>query len=241
MEQQEQQKNAGEIAFEGIQEMLSRSRGWGLIKEEFNFLYKSKWNLDSFYGSEFLNLYGYSWRGIIVCATEGYEFVPERRLSERFYLKPGCRYNVRDAYSFCKPFDDKIVLPSTTFMNFAKTFWTFHVVRMDLRKTNLSDYAIYKFLFKLETDLANVFFPRPEIPMRKYLHLNVNHIPLPVIALQGAQREVIIESGASIDVDEFFTNNPIFEGHIDYWSQYAYEDDQGFLKKTGKKLKDILF
>lgn len=247
MKQPEGQKIAGKISLESIQEMLMRGRGWGISEDEFKSLYKSSAQSYKYFPMWYAELYEYSSMGFFECAAEGYEFVPEDKVTKRWlddkgFLREGCRSNVGEQYSYYSREHEKIISPSPAFLRFAKTFWTLHVVRVDLRKENWDFYTVYKFLFQLETDIANIFFPRPEIPMRNQVDVDQKqkHWLIPVIALKGAQRELILQSGVDINVDEFFTNNPILEGKIDYWSKQAYEDDVGFLKKTGKKMKEIL-
>lgn len=121
-------------------------------------------------------------RAFFHAAAEGHKFLPLSEIKE--YFGASLEENYPGA--------------SKTFMNFAETYWTFKLVhgRMFPTHTNL---AIYQLLGELEQAIASVFFPTPG--------------PLTIGAKkrEDAQRELIKESGAPIDVEDFISGNPILK------------------------------
>ena len=81
-------------------------------------------------------------------------------------------------------------------MKFAKTYWTLRALTMDLMK-NDEEWIGAHLLLKLEQDIGPVFFPFP------------GAVTIAPSIREKTQRELIQESGAKIDLEEFIRGNPI--------------------------------
>jgi hypothetical protein len=176
-----------ESAFNGLHELL-RQEGT-ILSEREKFILMKKVDLDditkidiSEEDKELLaDLYTNIFNGFFKCAADGYEFTPENRINKWF-----------GGISLKENYPD----PSEAFIRFAKTYWTFKRIWRDLSE-GYNNLIIFKLLSKLEIDIATVFFPTP------------GPWTIPVEKREQAQRQLILESGANIDVDEFISGNPI--------------------------------
>ena len=113
-------------------------------------------------------------------AAKGLVLVPENRVAEKFR----------------RPIKDNYPEANEVFLNFAKTYWTLRVLTMDLMK-NDEEWIGAHLLLKLEQDIGPVFFPFP------------GAVTIAPSIREKTQRELIQESGAKIDLEEFIRGNPI--------------------------------
>ena len=178
--------DALESALNGLQELLSREVKI-LSKREMSLLLKTV-NVDDIHNTDIseedkellADLYTNIFNGFFKCADDGYEFTPENRINKWF-----------GGVSLKENYPDS----SEAFIRFAKTYWTFKRIWRDLSE-DYNNLIIFKLLSKLEIDIATVFFPTPG-PWK-----------IPVEKREQAQRQLILESGAKIDVAEFISGNP---------------------------------
>lgn len=118
--------------------------------------------------------------GFMRCAANGYEFVPIEEVNTRF------RKTIEENY--------KSAQPSTSFIKFAKSYWTLERLCHDtkyLSPTTIADIL----LNKLELDIAGLFFPSGGN------EIDVDH-------RENVQRNVLSQSGANIDIEDFINGNP---------------------------------
>lgn len=125
-------------------------------------------------------IYDAIFRGFFHCAAEGLTLVPERRVTERFGK------SIQDTYPEA----------NEVFLNFAKTYWTLRVLEFELMENDMEWIGAH-LLGKLEQVIGPVFFPFPGPKKIK------------PSKREQTQRELIEESGAHIDIDEFIKGNPI--------------------------------
>lgn len=117
--------------------------------------------------------------GFFHCAAESRTFVSEERIEEKYGK------SLRDNYPEA----------NESFLNFAKTYWTLKMVVENIDDD--MDWAGAEIITKIEVEIAGIFFPTPG-PAE--MHHKVR---------EKMQREVIKNSKAKIDIDEFIRGNPI--------------------------------
>ena len=125
-------------------------------------------------------IYDAIFRGFFHCAAEGLTLVPERRVTERFG----------------KSIQDNYPEAGEVFLQFAKTYWTLKVLVYELMEHDMEWIGAH-LLGKLEQDIGPVFFPFP------------GAMRISPSKREKFQRELIEESGAHIEIDEFIKGNPI--------------------------------
>lgn len=125
-------------------------------------------------------VYDAIFRGFFHCAAEGLTLIPERRVTERFG----------------KSIQDNYPEANEVFLQFAKTYWTLRVLVYELMEHDMEWIGAH-LLGKLEQDIGSVFFPFP------------GAMRISPSKREKFQRELIEESGAHIDIDEFIKGNPI--------------------------------
>ena len=132
------------------------------------------------YNKRLSEIYNAMFCGFFHCAAEGLALVPQKRVTERF------GYSIKDNYPEA----------NEVFLNFAKTYWTLRVLTYDLMKNDMEWIGAH-LLGKLEQDIGPVFFPFP------------GPVKIAPSKREETQRELIQESGAKIDIEEFIRGNPI--------------------------------
>jgi len=125
-------------------------------------------------------IYDAIFRGFFHCAAEGLTLVPERRVTESFGI------SIQDNYPEA----------NEVFLQFAKTYWTLKVLVYELMEHDMEWIGAH-LLGKLEQDIGPVFFPFP------------GAMRISPSKREKFQRELIEESGAHIEIDEFIKGNPI--------------------------------
>ena len=125
-------------------------------------------------------LYEAIWKGFFRCAVEGHAFLPVEAIRQRFG----------------RTLQDNYPGASGTFLRFATTYWTYKLVVGELFPAHV-DKTISQLLLKLDFDIGSVFFP------------TLKPGTIPVEKREKAQRQLIIDSGAPIDVEDFIHGNPI--------------------------------
>ena len=118
--------------------------------------------------------------GFFHCAASGVALVPEERVADRF----GC--SVEENY----PEANK------TFLRFARTYWTLRVLNIELMENDVEWNGAY-IVGGVEEAIGPVFFPFP------------SRLRISPIEREQAERQLIEESGADIDIEEFMEGNPI--------------------------------
>lgn len=118
--------------------------------------------------------------GFFHCAAEGSELIPESRVTAKF------GHSIKDNYPEA----------NEVFLRFAKTYWTLQVLTYDLMR-NDTEWIGAHLLGKLEQFIGPVFFPFP------------GKVQISPSKREETQRELIQESGANIDIEEFIEGNPI--------------------------------
>jgi hypothetical protein len=110
--------------------------------------------------------------------------VAEELVARRF--KHGIRENYPEA--------------SEAFLDFARTYWTLRVLVLALLQTHSDDTSLNlgeRLLCQLEQEIGPVFFPFPG-PEK-----------IDSATREAFQRQLIEESGANIDIEDFMAGNPI--------------------------------
>lgn len=129
-------------------------------------------------------IYDAIWRGFFGCAARGLPLVAEELVARRF--KRGLQENYPEA--------------SESFLNFARTYWTLRVLVLALLETHTDDSSLdlgERLLCQLEQEIGPVFFPFPG-PKK-----------IDPATREAFQRQLIEESGANIDIEDFMGGNPI--------------------------------
>ncbi len=132
------------------------------------------------YNKRLSEIYHAMFYGFFHCAAVGFVLVPENRIAEKF------GHSIKDNYPEA----------NEVFLRFAKTYWTLRVLTYDLMEKDMEWIGAH-LLGKLEQDIGPVFFP---FPGRAKIAPSIR---------EETQRELIQESGATIDIEEFITGNPI--------------------------------
>lgn len=132
------------------------------------------------YNNRLSEIYQAMFNGFFHCAAEGSVLVPENRIAENF------GHSIKDNYPEA----------NEVFLKFAKTYWTLRVLTYDLLKNDMGWIGAH-LLGKLEQDIGPVFFPFP------------GPAKIAPSKREETQRELIKESRAKIDLEEFIRGNPI--------------------------------
>jgi hypothetical protein len=187
-----------DIALNAIEEMVRRKRGYGLQPTEKNLLLSPQKGMGSFedelgkLSSEDQDLFGVLYMsalyGFFHCAAHGYAFVPATRIKQEFGKT--LEENYASAYT------------TPAFMGFATSYWTLKIITIDERSTD-DRLWLHVMLGKLEFDISSLFFPTPS-------SLNFS---IPAKQREETQRMFLLESGASINIEEFIAGNPILQQH----------------------------
>jgi hypothetical protein len=195
---------AVEIALDSIYELLRREGKSNLETEEFpwnkiklnDFLLSSIYiiapdpndleaqMLSGTYKIAWQDLYEWMSHGFYKCAADGYNFVSESRIKEKFG----------------KSLQENYPGAGEAFMSLARTFWTLKLVEIDLRHNH--DLIIFSLISQLNRSIGNIFFPNRPNP-------KVEIAPGVVDDRESVQRNLILSSGANIDIDEFLSGSPI--------------------------------
>jgi len=125
-------------------------------------------------------IYGAISRGFFHCAAKGLVLVPEKKVTERF------GNSIEDNYPEA----------NEVFLKFARTYWTLRVLVYDLMENDMEWIGAH-LLGKLEQDIGPVFFPFP------------GPAKIALSKREKFQRQLIEESRADIDIEEFMKGNPI--------------------------------
>lgn len=166
-------------AIEALRQMLDRV-GQSLDDRQQQLLLKADNELEEAELESLRPLIKPMWKGFFYCAAEGHAFLPPQLIKEKF------GYSLEENYPAA----------SASFLRFATTYWTFKLVQSELLPTHQEKF-LTQLLSKFETDIASVFFPTPG-PMT-----------IPARQREEAQRELIRESGAPIDIEDFIRGNPM--------------------------------
>ncbi|MFC1962274.1 hypothetical protein ACFLWN_04470, partial [Chloroflexota bacterium] len=118
--------------------------------------------------------------GFFHCAAEGCILVPENRIPEEF------GHSLNENYPEA----------NDVFLNFAKTYWTLRILTYDLMKNDI-EWVGAQLLGKLEQIIGPVFFPFP------------GPAKIAPSKREKDQTELIKESGANINIEDFIRGNPI--------------------------------
>jgi len=160
-------------------ETLVTSGGMSLTDNDLNIFPRNPEKTEQ-YSKRLSEIYQAMFYGFFHCAAEGSVLVPENRVVEKF------GHSIKDNYPEA----------NEVFLKFAKTYWTLRVLTYDLLENNM-DWIGAHLLGKLEQDIGPVFFPFP------------GRVKIAPSKREETQRELIKESGANIDIEEFITGNPI--------------------------------
>ncbi len=150
------------------------------ISDGDSLIFKEKSDEAEQYSEHLAEIYHAMFRGFFHCAAQGLTLVPEQKVTERF------GQSIKENY----PEANEI------FLRLARTYWTLRVLVFDLMDTDM-DWVGAHLLGKLEQDIGPVFFPFP------------GAVKISPSKRETFQRELIQESGADIDIDEFIKGNPI--------------------------------
>lgn len=118
--------------------------------------------------------------GFVRCAIDGEVFESEDKIKQDF----GC--TLKENYPEA----------NDLFLNFAKTYWTFKIA-LDNILSSSEQWAGMGFLSELEIKIASIFFP------------TLGPLQIPYQKREKAQRAILEEYGAKINIDEFIAGNPI--------------------------------
>lgn len=163
-----------------VAEELLRRAGRTLSESNRRSLLEPVESLDDKARSEIESLYEPMWRGFFHCAAQGLAFLAPSSIKERFG----------------RSLEENYPGASSTFLRFATTYWTFKLMEGELFPEH-SNKGLAQILSKLEFEIGSIFFPTP------------GPVPAPEHKREQAQREIIRDSGASIDVEDFIRGNPI--------------------------------
>lgn len=164
-----------------VGEIVGRS-GRSLGKSERDLLFKNADILDDREKSILKELYQALWKGFFYCAAEGHQFTSPLRIKETFGLS----------------LEENYPSGSRTFLKVATAYWTFKLSIRPLFRDHY-DLVVAHLLGSFEQEFASVFFPTSG-PVSAPEHLR-----------EQAQRELIKESGAPINIEDFVRGNPILK------------------------------
>jgi hypothetical protein len=112
-------------------------------------------------------------------ATDGWEFVPQSRIKERFGK------SLADNYPEAGP----------AFLRFAVSYWTLKLLSSDLWDERAT--VVAQLIAALEAQIGSVFFPTPG-PVR-----------IDPVQRETTQRALLTELAPRIDLQDFIGRNPI--------------------------------
>lgn len=118
-------------------------------------------------------------RGFFALAAEGYEFVPERRVQEKFG----------------KSLSENYPEASGEFLRFARSYWTLKVWLGDTVRPGLG--VGVGQLQVLEREVGTYFFPTP------------GPAKVDPVKREAVQRNLLAEHKVTFDIDSFMAGNPI--------------------------------
>ena len=156
------------------------SKGGNEISNDDLIVFNKKPDETGQYNNRLAEIYDAMFRGFFHCAEKGLALVPEKLVISRF------GNSIQDNYPDA----------NEVFLRFARTYWTLRVLVLDLMKEDI-EWIGGHLLGKLEQDIGPVFFPFP------------GPVKIPPSKREKFQRELIKESGADIDIEEFVRGNPI--------------------------------
>ena len=156
------------------------SQGGNKISDDDLIVFKKKPDEAGQYNSRLAEIYSAMFRGFFHCAEKGWTLVPEKLVIQRFG----------------KSIQENYLEANEVFLRFAKTYWTLRVLVLDLMEEDM-EWIGGHLLGKLEQDIGPVFFLSP------------GPVKIPPSKREKFQRELIKESGADIDIEEFVRGNPI--------------------------------
>ncbi len=132
------------------------------------------------YSERLSEIYNVMFRSFFHFAAEGLGLIPENRVTKKYGR------SITDNYPEA----------NEVFLRFAQTYWSLRVLTYDLIKYDMEWIGAH-LLAKLEQDIGPVFFPFP------------GKVKIAPPMREKTQRELIKESGAKIDIEEFMRGNPI--------------------------------
>jgi len=156
------------------------TQGGNQISDGDLIVFKKKPDEAEQHGRRLAEIYDAMFRGFFHCAAKGLTLVPEKGVTERF------GQSIEENY----PEANEI------FLRFARTYWTLRVLVYELMEHDMEWIGAH-LLGKLEQDIGPVFFSFP------------GAVRISPSKREKFQRELIEESGAHIDIDEFIKGNPI--------------------------------
>jgi len=131
----------------------------------------------------FQDLYQWIWMGFFKCAADGYEFLPESIIKEKYG----------------KTLEENYLGAGDHFLRFSKTFWTLRVVESNIKDYN--DLIVFTLISELNHQIQNIFFPNH--PSSK---VNIGGV---IDDREHTQRQLLSSSGVGFDIDAFIAGNPI--------------------------------
>ena len=130
-------------------------------------------------------LYSYLKSGFFHCAEKGVQFVPIEIVHNEYQIN----------------FEGNRDALSEPFVNFANSYWSLKYI-VDSIYFEAPNALVSQLLLKLEQEIGSVFFP------------TVGPVKLPKSLRKKMMRDMIIESGASINVDYFIRSYPLFQQQV---------------------------
>lgn len=158
---------------------LITNGGSSISDNDFSILEKTPNEIEQ-YNKRLSEIYDAIFRGFFDCAAKGLALVPEKKVTERFGV------TIQENYPEA----------NEVFLRFAKTYWTLRVLTYDLMESDIEWIGAH-LLGKLEQDIGPVFFPFP------------GSVKISPSQREKFQRQLIEESKADINVEEFIKGNPI--------------------------------
>jgi len=128
-------------------------------------------------------IYKIMFNGFFKCAADGYAFVSENMIKKHY------------GKSLIENYPSN---SSPAFMKLATSYWTLKILHESLFP-RYKKIMIYQLLGKLESELAEYFFPSPGPYMMDLRKMEV------------LQREVLLKSNSNINIDEFISGNPLLK------------------------------
>lgn len=172
-------------AFQGVYEFFKRKKE-RMTDEQRSILLTSEDKINSQpekYLDQLNAIYKIMFNGFFCCAADGFAFVPENKIKE--YYGKSLRENY-PSYS------------SSTFMKFATSYWTLKILTSQLFP-KYKKLMLYQLLKKLEIEISAYFFPTPGL------------LVIDPIERKAVQVELLLQSGAKIDIEEFISGNPFLQ------------------------------
>ncbi len=187
-----------------VTDEILRCSGRSLSQTQRELLTRKADSLNDTDEAKLKDLYDALWRGFFSCAAQGWTFTTPSRIKETFGRSTEENY----------PTANKI------FLKLATAYWTFKLSIQGLLP-RYSDLAVSQLLSQFELEFASVFFPTP------------GPAPAPQHLREQTQRELIKQSGAPIDVEDFIRGNPILQSQ----RSGDADADQSVADAKGQKLE----